>query len=408
MESSAVVLVESARKVGDQDQRFRLAVLASHPVQYSAPFFRQIATRMNLHVFYTHKASPDEQARAGFGEPFNWDIDLSSGYDHTFLENVASRPSADNFFGCDTPDIGRALDAGAYDALLIEGWRLKSFLQGLVAAKRRAIPVLVRGDSVLTHQPLPKRLVKRAVYPFFLRLYSAALYVGHRSHEYYAYFNYPEERLFFSPHCVDGVFFAKGAQLAGRETLRNRLGIVPGTSLILFAGKLLPNKRPLDLLQAIAILRRAGRNVAAVIAGSGPLKQRVIDEAAVLNVPTYMLGFQNQTEMPAVYAGCDILVLPSIRETWGLVCNEAIACGRPVIVSDGVGCAPDLAADARIARVFPCGKVEALAAAIEGMLDFPPRVDEIENLGRSYSISAAVDGLERALKALLGRGSWPI
>ena len=70
-------------------RRLRLAVLASHPVQYYAPMFQELARRLELEVFYAHQATPDQQAAAGFGQAFEWDVDLLSGYRHTFLKNVA-------------------------------------------------------------------------------------------------------------------------------------------------------------------------------------------------------------------------------------------------------------------------------------------------------------------------------
>ena len=101
------------------------------------------------------------------------------------------------------------------------------------------------------------------------------------------------------------------------------------------------------------------------MAGSGELEAHVEAAAAASGVPLHLLGFRNQTEMPAAYAAADCLVLPSDgRETWGLVANEALACGRPIIVSDACGCAPDLGCDGRAGRTFPMGDTEALARAI--------------------------------------------
>src|SRR5690349_5865821 len=111
----------------------RLAVLTSHPIQYYAPLFRELAGRFDLHVFFAHRATPEEQAAAGFGVPFEWDVDLLSGYPHSFLKNVAQDPGTGRFSGCDTPEIGARLREGGFAALLLTGWNLKSFLQGLIA-----------------------------------------------------------------------------------------------------------------------------------------------------------------------------------------------------------------------------------------------------------------------------------
>lgn len=378
----------------------RLAILASHPIQYQAPLFRALAERSDIHVFFAHRATPREQAEAGFGTEFEWDLDLTEGYGHSFLSNRATTPGTDRFSGCDTPDIGHRLAAGRFDALLMTGWRLKADIQGVIAARRLRIPVIVRGDSHLdTPRNRIKRAVKRIAYPGLLRAFGAALYVGRRNRAYYEHYRYPEDRLFFSPHCVDAARFAAGATERARVELRARLGVGAEEKIALFAGKLVDFKRPLDLVDAAAIARAQGLSVRVAVAGAGPLEDELRARADAARVPLHILGFRNQTEMPAAYAASDVLALPSTgRETWGLVCNEALACGRPIVVSDAVGCAPDLAADGDVGRIFPLGDAHAFAAALSGVLRAPPTAQAIRELSDRYSLSAACDGILRAVE----------
>jgi glycosyltransferase involved in cell wall biosynthesis len=377
----------------------RLAVLTSHPIQYYAPLFRQLANTLDLHVFFAHKATQDQQADAGFGTAFEWDVDLTSGYAHSFLPNIAKHPGPSHFSGCDTPTIAAELVRnGPFGALLTLGWHLKSFLQGIWAAKRLGMPVVVRGDSHLdTPRGLLKRGAKEAIYPTFLRRFDAALYVGKRSRAYYEHYRYPAERLSFSPHCVDTAWFANRATLEAGLALRARLGIDRDANVLLFAGKLLPLKRPLDVVEACSLLRHRNIEAQVVVAGSGELEQAMRDRAAALGVSLHLLGFQNQTAMPAAYAAADILVLPSTRETWGLVCNEALACGKPIVVSDACGCSPDLASDGAAGRSFPMGDTTALAAAMGALLSQPPKAEAIAAISDAFSITRAVDGICAAM-----------
>jgi glycosyltransferase involved in cell wall biosynthesis len=377
----------------------RLAVLTSHPVQYYGPLFRALAKELDLHVFFAHRASPAEQARAGFGTPFEWDIDLTSGYAHGFLENVARRPGTDRFSGCDTPQIGRHLREGRFDALLVTGWHLKAYLQGTLAAKRLGIPVMVRGDSHLdTPRSRLKVALKALVYPRFLRLFDAALYVGLRSRMYYAHYGYPIDRLFYSPHCVDTAWFAARATEEERQHLRTLHRIGPDVTVLLFAGKLLPFKRPVDLVLAAAKCRTRAVNAEVMVAGCGELELHLKAAAACSGVRLHLLGFRNQTEMPAAYAAADCLVLPSDgQETWGLVANEALACGRPIIVSSACGCSPDLARDGNAGRTFPTGDIHALADAIGDLSASPPSPADISALSQAYGLQAAVEGIRRAV-----------
>jgi glycosyltransferase involved in cell wall biosynthesis len=376
----------------------RIAVVDSHPIQYYAPLYRALAERLDLVVFFAHRATRSDQAEAGFGVGFDWDVDLLSGYSHHFLENVARSPGLHHFGGCDTPEIRARLRAGRFDAVLVQGWHRKSLVQAIFAAKRTGLPLLVRGDShVETPRMAYRRAVKAIVYPAFLRLFDAALYVGQRSRAYWEHYRYPLRRLFFSPHAVDAGWFAARATVEARLALRQRLGIHPDAAIALFAGKLVPFKRPLDLIAAAAELKNRSRDLGVLVAGAGPLEEEMRTAAAAAGIPVYFLGFCNQTEMPAAYAAADCLVLPSDgRETWGLVANEALACGRPVLLSDAVGSAPDLAEDGAAGRIFPVGDPAGLADALSMLLQNPPPAEAIARKSAAYSLDAAVDGIVRA------------
>ena len=373
----------------------RLAVVTSHPVQYQAPLLRRLARHVELQVFFAHRATADDQARAGFGTPFEWDVDLTSGYEHAFLNNVSRRPGTDHFGGCDTPEIADRLRQGRFDAVLLTGWHLKSYVQALVAAKRLGLPVMVRGDS---HLETPRSTLKRAAktigYPPFLRLFNAALYVGRRSKAYYEHYRVPASRLHFSPHCVDTDWFAERSTQEARQRLRGTLGLAAATPVALFAGKLIAMKRPLDLVEAAARVRQQGLGLEVIVAGDGALRSELEAAAAAAGVPIHMLGFCNQSAMPAAYAAADVLVLPSDgRETWGLVANEALACGRPIVVSSACGCAADLAADGVVGRTFDVGDTAALAASVTAVLNEPPHREEIATLSERYSVAAAAQGV---------------
>lgn len=376
----------------------RLAILTSHPIQYHAPLFREIARRIDCHVFYAHRATPEQQASAGFDAAFEWDVDLTSGYANSFLNNIADRPSVERFAGCDTPEIGERLRDGRFDALLVTGWGQKSSLQGIWAAKRAGLPVMVRGDSQLdTPRSGLKRAGKSLAYPIFLSAFDAALYVGVRSKAYYRHYRYPEPRLFFSPHCVDNQWFAERATPAARQALRTEIGAAPDEPIVLFAGKLQALKRPVDVVEAAAQARTRPR---VMVAGSGAMAAEMQARAHALGVKMDMLGFRNQSQMPAVYAAADVLMLSSDWETWGLVCNEALACGRPILVSSSVGCGDDLAADEMAGARYPTGDAAQAAQALDRLFHSPPTPAAIAaRIGR-YSLAAAADGVLAALESV--------
>lgn len=393
--------------------KYRVAVVATHPIPYYALWYRALAAHpeIDLQVYYGHRASPDDQAQAGFGVPFTWDVPLTDGYVHEFLANVAQRPSVETFGGCDTPAIAPLIHRERFDAVIVHGWATKSFWQAMTACWASGTPLMVRGDSyLLSDHWWPKRWAKYFVYRRFIPRFDAYLVVGQHARNYYRYYGADERRMFSAPHAVDNDFFAaRSAQAASaRAAVRAAWGLSPDATVFLFAGKLTPKKRPLDFARAIGGAARRTARVQGLIAGDGPLRPALERAARDEGWPLGFAGFLNQTELPNAYAAADALVLPSSwGETWGLVVNEAMACGLPVIVSDRVGCAPDLIVPDHTGRVVPCGDVDRLTACLADWASRPAHLREMGAQARRHiqrwSIAQAVDGTVAALRAVAGR-----
>jgi glycosyltransferase involved in cell wall biosynthesis len=379
----------------------RIGVLISHPIQYWAPIFRELDKLCDLSVYFAHRQTADQQARAGFGVPFEWDVDILSGYRSEFLTNVSRNPSSDHFWGCNTPDVAARIAQGRFDAFIVPGWALWSYWQAAQACRRSNVPILVRGDSQLASQRQGlRRVAKGMIFPYVLRRFDGFLYVGQRNREYLLHYGVPEQRLFFSPHCVDNDAFRLGSEAARRssEPLQRRK-----SRRVLFVGKLIPRKRPMDVLQAAKLLRDRGTDIDLTFVGSGELGEELASFARSAGLAVAGRGFVNQSALPAIYAQADVIVLPSSEaETWGLVVNEAMACGVPAVVSDVVGCAPDLIEPGVTGEVFPCGDVTALARAIEAVLH-ADRDEQRRLVARriaTYSPAAAAQGVIEGAAAL--------
>ena len=384
----------------------RIGIVVSHPIQYYSPLFRVLAQQADVHVFYAMLGSAREQAAAGFGVEFEWDVDLLGGYRHTVLRNIARPPGSNRFGGCDTPEIADKIREGQFDSVVVFGWNLKSYWQATRACRNLRIPVLVRGDSQLqTSRPNWKRTFKRILYPIALRQFDGYLAVGTRNREYLVHYGAPADRIFSSPHFVDNAWFSAQANAARArvEQLRRRWGATDHGVVVLFVGKLIPKKRPVDLLNALSIFGE--QDVCVVFVGAGELEPELRELARAGNLPVHFEGFRNQTELPAYYAAADVLVLPSDGgETWGLVVNEAMACGVPAIVSHAVGCAPDMIDEGRTGFTFPLGDVEALVDRMERVVrlkrsgfDFAAALREKLT---HYSVEAAAEGVLCAARTL--------
>jgi len=347
----------------------KLAVVASHPIQYQAPLFRALADVCDLTVFFCHRQSARAQGDAGFGRAFDWDIPLLDGYRYEWSENVSRHPGVSSFFGCDTPGIGERLARGGFDACLVNGWYLKSYLQAIRAGRALGLRVLLRGDSHLgRHRPAFVRAAKYLPYRWMLGRVDAHLYVGRANWEYLRHYGVPEARLHFAPHFVENERFARGAAVARQSgdarALRSAWGSGDDDVVFGFVGKLIPPKRAEDLVEAIAIARTQEPGIRGVIVGSGSEEGRLRARATAAAAPIAFAGFKNQSELPACYGAIDALVLPSAEESWGLVINEAMAAGVPAIASDAVGAAADLIEDDATGYVYAAGDVPGLTSRI--------------------------------------------
>jgi glycosyltransferase involved in cell wall biosynthesis len=180
---------------------------------------------------------------------------------------------------------------------------------------------------------------------------------------------------------------ARGGRLAA-------LGLDAERPTVIFSGKLIEMKRPLDLARAI---ERSGAQFNLLLLGDGPLRQAL--HAYEQRLPVRCLGFINQAELPSWYATGDILALPSGREPWGLVVNEGMACGLIPVVSDAVGCGSDLVEG--IGEIFPAGDIDALAAALTRVArDVRDRRERLPDRLAGFTIAQTAAGYEQAAIAL--------
>ncbi|MEO1998946.1 MAG: glycosyltransferase family 4 protein, partial [Planctomycetaceae bacterium] len=375
----------------------------SHPIQYQVPVFQELARMPSLELTVFYAQIPDQAAQgAGFGVSFEWDIPLLDGYDYELMENQ-SRKSRLDFGGCDTPGIGRRLRSGQFDAVVVNGWVVKTCLQALWACRRSGIPCIVRGEA---NDLRARAAWKRWLQARLVRQYAAHLYIGQASRRFYQCRGISDSKLFFAPYCIDNDRFAQSLEWS-EDDCRDTFNLPNDTTVFMFCGKLEAKKHPTDLIRAAGQAVSRGANLRLLIVGDGVLRQSCEELARDLKVPASFTGFMNQSEIARAYRASHALVLPSdAGETWGLVVNEAMACGRPAIVSDQVGCAEDLVAGQNTGGVYPHGDVTALADVLHHLSTDRDSVKRMGCMARErvqqYSPRLAAEGIRRAVEYCCG------
>jgi glycosyltransferase involved in cell wall biosynthesis len=393
---------------------FRLAYFLSHPTQCQAPLLRKIAADpdISLEVFFYSDFSlgayRDIDSPGGLDRSIEWDVPLVEGYRHQFLncwghhkrQNLMMQPIAKN--------IPNLLKMG-FDAIWIHGWSWVCSLQAVLAAQSLGIPVLLRGTSNGLNEPTHpiKRKAKQEFLNWLFPKIDRFLYVGTLNQQFYQAHGIPDEKLFPMPYVVDNDYFRQGALTAAphREMLRQSLNLGPDRPIILYAGRLIECKHPEDLLAAYRSLSPDGIQEPQpylLFVGEGASRSALEIAAQSTGWKSIrFLGFQNQSALPALYELCDVFVLPSSFETWGLTINEVMNAGKAVIVSNQVGCGSDLVLDRHNGCVCPTGNIPALVDAIQWAIAHAKTAGEC-SLRRieTWSFNESIAGLKQSLISL--------
>jgi len=401
---------------GEGSRPFRLAIVLCHPVQYFSPLFRQLAQQaeIDLTVLYSSLAGSLPAKDREFGITVAWDTPVLDGYKFKTLMNLW-RGAPGGFWSSASPGIVAELRRGRYDAVLVYGWGEVSAWLAIMAARSRNMPCMITSDSNYIYEKDLRWLkahVKKAVLRTLFRNIQAFLVTGPFNRMFYESYGVGNDKFFLAPLAVDNEYFMQRAELARRRKgeLRGRYGIPADVVLLLFVGKLIPRKRPFDILCALKELQPAFPNLGAAWVGDGELRPHLETEIASGGVKhAFLLGFKNQTELPDLYAVSDIFVLPSWHDPMPLVTNEAMASGLPVIASNrtGVWGPGGLVREGETGIVYAAGDTEALSEAVRRLVGDPgirrAMAKRATEVVQEFGLGRCVNGVLEALRFVVRR-----
>lgn len=336
-----------------------------------------------------------------FGVVFAWDVDLLSGYRHHLLDfsSVAERVRSLRWAVLDRKPL---LLMGWFAPLVWAIWLMRIAMGAPTVVMSETTP----GSFAFARKPPWRTALLRSL----LRRSGAIACIGARNRAFMRSMGVCDERCISVPYSVDNVALAYAVErmVPRRADLRRQHGLDTDLPVFLFAGKLIEKKRPVQLLDAF-VKGGFDRHAQLVFVGDGELRDTLDRRARAAGLRhVRMLGFFNQTQMPLAYALGDVLCLLSdARETWGLVVNEALACARPVVVSDAVGCADDLV-NHEDGWIVPLDDQEALVATLQTALAaraaWPGMGLEGRRRVQKHTYAAMAAGLEKAIDTATRQG----
>lgn len=382
----------------------KVKYILSHPIQYVVPLMQRLASQddIDLHVIYFSDAGARDYYDPGFHRRVKWDRPLLEGYMYTVLN--PGRELTHDFIKVTTSGVGRFIRRGEADLIIVHGWSTHLNLGSILHAFARKVPVLSRAEI---QKHVRSRPAVAALRPFFLfpllRRMDGFLAIGQMNKDYYLQAGVAPGRIFWAPYSIDtSLFLAHEISDEERDGKAKEIGLRDGSFRIIFTGKLIEQKRPLDVVAAVAGMDRR-ESVEVIFVGDGVLMEAAKKLAAEKRVTAHFLGFRNQQELPVLYSLADVIMLPSGHEPWGLVVNEAMTMGVPAVVSDVVGCGPDLVVEGESGCICPVGDVRAMSRALDKMASSPDFHAKLKQGARKrvagFSIDRTLDGYLQAIRA---------
>jgi glycosyltransferase involved in cell wall biosynthesis len=375
----------------------KIAIIDTHPIQYNSPLYKLLAKEdgFKVKVFYTWEQDA-QKFDIDFGKEIEWDINLTEGFDFTFVSNDGIKERS--FFKVKNPNLEKEILLWGATHVIINGWSYWSHLRSMFSLKGK-VKIIFKGDSHLLNEKFGiKRLIRRIFLTVIYKFVDCCLFMGENNRNYFLTHGINMSQLFFSPHAIDNDRFRSA--IGNRDLLRDHLKIGPYDRLICYTGKFISRKNLLSLVKAFNAIN--GERLHLLFVGDGNLEVEIKSEANS-NKKIHFLPFQNQSEIPLIYKASDLFILPSTIETWGLSVNEAMACGLPILVSENCGCEKDLLKDGENGFLIKDSNIYDCLLKVSKLSD-----RELKNMGErskaivaNYSYMNAIQGIKAAVKSTL-------
>jgi glycosyltransferase involved in cell wall biosynthesis len=354
-----------------------LIYFLSHPIQYFSPLLKKLSQASDLKVYYFSDAGITGNMDKGFGQAIQWDTPLNEGYTYRILRNFSRRKSLDShLLDAINPGVINVLWKDKSPVVIVNGWSYGSSLLVIFFGRLFGKKIWLRAENPLNQELeknrwiifLKKILLKQILFRLFI---SKCLYIGTESRLFFEFYGVRPQSLLYTPYSVDNAFFSGEYKRISKDPVaaRTELGLPADKKIILFSGKYIFKKRPMDLLRAFQMLNNS--DYALVMVGEGELRgemEKYIADHGLKQV--YLTGFINQSFISRYYTVADVYVMCSgTGETWGLAVNEAMNFEKPVIVSRQCGSSRDLVKHGENGFVFEAGNIPELAEYITKTLE---------------------------------------
>ena len=342
----------------------RLVILTEIISPYRIPLFNALVRHpgVDLHVIFLAETDPDLRQWRVYKEEIQFSYQVLPSWRRRLVGlNVLLNRG-----------VGRALTKAAPDAILCGGYNYVASWQALLWARTHNVRFLLWSESH-AHELRRIRPGVEFLKDEFLRACSGFVVPGQLAREYLRAHKISEDVIFTAPNAVDNDLFESAAEDARKNADSRRKELSLPTRYFLFAGRLVREKGVFELLSAYAKLEEPIREqVGLVFVGDGASRGQLEEQAASISPGVVRFaGFAHREQLAEYYALAETLILPTYSDTWGLVVNEGMACGLPVILSQAAGCGVDLVQEGWNGLLIPPRDVDPLVAAMKTIASQP-------------------------------------
>lgn len=342
----------------------RLVIITEIISPYRIPLFNVLSQQpgVDLHVIFLAETDPSLRQWKVYKQEIKFSYEVLTSW----RKRVAGYNLLLN------RGLGGALPAAKPEAILCGGYSYFASWQALWWARNRSVPFFLWSESNLQDIRKGRALVELLKNEFF-RQCTGFVVPGKSAAEYLLSHGIKRETIFTAPNAVDNELFAQEAAAAREKSEQLRRDLDLPNRYFLFVGRLVREKGVFELLSAYSRLDGEIRQqVGLIFAGDGPCRSELETQAASISLGLIkFVGFTQREQLAAYYALGEMLILPTYSDPWGLVVNEAMACGLPVIVSTVAGCAPDLVSEGWNGKFVKPRDIESLSSAMRSICACP-------------------------------------
>lgn len=379
-----------------------IIVINSHPIQYYTPLYKKFQNELDidLQVWFCSKIGVEEYFDEEFNTKLKWDIPLLEGFKYEFLKNFSFFKINSPFIGLINLQIISKLFFIRKSIIWIDSWSQITFILAIIFGKLFGHKIYFRAETPLSHEILKNKLYLKLRIVFFKFLFmfiDKFLYIGEQNNSFYKYYGVKESKLVFMPYCIDNNYFSQLSNFKS-SNLFETYKIKIDHKIIMFCGKFINKKRPLDLIKAYQNIKCKNHKISLLLVGTGPLESQIKDFVLANKIDDiHITGFVNQSMIKYFYNISDVFVMCSgSGETWGLATNEAMNFSSSIVISDLTGCSNDLVTEGLNGYKFSTGNVEELAISINNalFLDKTKIVEEHRKKLNIFSYATCVNNLK--------------